>query len=564
MGPAGHCRSTAGLLPQSWQNVSWRRRRPSSREPGSSWRRHLGAALGEQAYAAKYAGEHVSEWTRQLSVLCEIGRSYPNAAHSAYTKGFASKVNYFLRTIEGMERYLGPLDEMLQEGLAPVLLSEGRAVDDDLLRASELPNRLGGLGLRRFADQSDGPSLAQEQYRASKHVTRPLVELIEAQQVELKAYPAEKIRKLKNEVAARRDKERVRRYTRFMASGAPESMRRAVEKAAAIGASAWLASLPIKEWGMCLSQEQWADVIALRFGQPLRNLPVLCGCGTAFSIPHGLECKTGGFINARHNDLRDFFISFAQAVFSLVRREPKLRSLSEDEMKDYAAKYKTPNLKENPRGDFSIVGLFREFERCFMDVRVWNHLACSYLDKTVEELHDTHEQEKNRVYKDRIVNYENGSFLAVVFNTAGSASPGAELLMKRLALQAEAVGFMEFGAAMAFMRTRVSMILAKAASECIRGTHVPKDKTEMRRAKDFARRRGCAELQPMMQRRDKGAFEDFLRLTRVPHSEPRPAEFEQCPCPPALSADCEPCSGPLPHEQGPLGRHHNSLMRRDA
>ena len=43
--------------------------------------------------------------------------------------------------------------------------------------------------------------------------------------------------------------------------------------------------------------------------------------------------------------------------------------------------------------------------------------------------------------------YENGSFLAVVFNTAGSASPGAELLMKRVALQAEAVGFMEFGAA---------------------------------------------------------------------------------------------------------------------
>ena len=80
------------------------------------------------------------------------------------------------------------------------------------------------------------------------------------------------------------------------------------------------------------------------------------------------------------------------------------------------------------------MGLFREFERCFLDVRVWNHLACSYLYKTVEELHDTHEQEKNRVYKDRIVNYENGSFLAVVFNTAGSASPGAELLMKRLAL----------------------------------------------------------------------------------------------------------------------------------
>ena len=31
-----------------------------------------------------------------------------------------------------------------------------------------------------------------------------------------------------------------------------------------------------------------------------------------------------------------------------------------------------------------------------MDVRVWNHLACSYLNKTVEELHDAQEQEKNQ------------------------------------------------------------------------------------------------------------------------------------------------------------------------
>ena len=445
-----------------------------------------------------------------------------------------------------MKEYLGPLDEVLRDCLAPVLLAEGEEVSDDLFHAGELPCRLGGLGLRRFAAQ------AREQYEASRLVTRPLADLILAQGVELNAYPAEEIRKLKRELTQRRDEDRIGRYSQFQASDADVETRRAIVRGAEPGASAWLAGLPIREAGLDLDRPEWEDNIALRLGQPLRHLPKFCGCGKVFTVAHGLQCATGGFVMARHNSLRDFFVALSDAIFRYVRREPRLESLSEEEKLKLEAQYKTANLAENPRGDFSIVGLFRQGERCFMDVRVWNHLACSYRDMTAEEVHTEHEQEKIHVYKDRIEYFENGRFLPVVFNTAGSASPGAQLLMNKLALQMESTGSMSFAAAKAFIVTRVSVITARSASACIRGTHKKKDRTEWERALGFAhkfsRRGGCSKGKPMHERMDVGVIEDMLRLSRVPQNEERPDDCEPCACPPGLRAEPQPPDGLDPVE----------------
>jgi hypothetical protein len=178
-----------------------------------------------------------------------------------------------------------------------------------------------------------------------------------------------------------------------------------------------------------------------------------------------------------------------------------------------------------------------------MDVRVWNHLAERYKGKTVASVHRDQEKEKNRMYKARIEEYENGRFLPVVFNTAGSASPGAELFMKALARHIEASGAMSYATAMAFMRARVTLILARSASECLRGTHEKKDRTEFIRAQDFARRRGCQQSAPMYRRADLGAIEDMLWLANPSIDEEETPIEEACPRPPAL--------GPGPPEDEP-------------
>ena len=50
------------------------------------------------------------------------------------------------------------------------------------------------------------------------------------------------------------------------------------------------------------------------------------GCGLAFSIFHTLDRKKGGFITARHNELRDGVADLAEKAFTPahVRNNPKL------------------------------------------------------------------------------------------------------------------------------------------------------------------------------------------------------------------------------------------------
>ena len=62
-------------------------------------KRHLGAALGSADYRDEYSNKLVEDWTKQLTVLCEIAMTQPQAAYTAYVRGFNSKLTYFLRTI---------------------------------------------------------------------------------------------------------------------------------------------------------------------------------------------------------------------------------------------------------------------------------------------------------------------------------------------------------------------------------------------------------------------------------------------------------------------------------
>ena len=64
------------------------------------------------------------------------------------------------------------------------------------------------------------------------------------------------------------------------------------------GASSWLTSLPIKEFGYILNKQQFADALALRYNPPpnlnLKDCPRTCACGKSNSVNHALICKLGG------------------------------------------------------------------------------------------------------------------------------------------------------------------------------------------------------------------------------------------------------------------------------
>ena len=58
--------------------------------------------------------------------------------------------------------------------------------------------------------------------------------------------------------------------------------------------------------GSILSDLEFRDGLPLRYVMPLQNLPTHCdGCNAKCNIDHALNCKKGGLVLARHNEVKD-------------------------------------------------------------------------------------------------------------------------------------------------------------------------------------------------------------------------------------------------------------------
>ena len=68
--------------------------------------------------------------------------------------------------------------------------------------------------------------------------------------------------------------------------------------------SSWLSVLPLASSQFDLSAQEFGDGLALRYKKPLLSVPSVCnGCGAPFSIEHALDCRFGGLVNRRQNEV---------------------------------------------------------------------------------------------------------------------------------------------------------------------------------------------------------------------------------------------------------------------
>ena len=61
----------------------------------SEGKRHLGAVIGSDQFKEEYCDNLVQNWVAQLKVLCNIAETQPQAAYTAYTKGFHENYRRF-------------------------------------------------------------------------------------------------------------------------------------------------------------------------------------------------------------------------------------------------------------------------------------------------------------------------------------------------------------------------------------------------------------------------------------------------------------------------------------
>ena len=70
--------------------------------------------------------------------------------------------------------------------------------------------------------------------------------------------------------------------------------------------SSWLSVVPLESHHFDLSPQEFRDALALRYRKPLLDLPPFCdGCGAPFTVEHSLDCRVGGLVGRRHNEVRD-------------------------------------------------------------------------------------------------------------------------------------------------------------------------------------------------------------------------------------------------------------------
>ena len=177
----------------------------------------------------------------RFKVTRDIAKAQPHAAYAAFTHGFVHTFSFPCRTVLNLDSLLCPLEVCIRSILLPSLT--GRAHPNDAVRdLIALPAILGGLGI------INPTKLSQSEFNASALISTPLATLITAQ---CRGYSYECI---VAQVTAKKEANNLRRNlvkeaASFIWETVPELLQRAMDLAQEKGASSWLTSLPIEEFG---------------------------------------------------------------------------------------------------------------------------------------------------------------------------------------------------------------------------------------------------------------------------------------------------------------------------
>ena len=166
----------------------------------------------------------------------------------------------------------------------------------------------------------------QSEYDTSKAMTTPLVAIIIMQRSNLLPDPDE-CSKIRSEIKAAKKAESDRKST-IMEGKLPELTLRSVKQAKEKGASSWLSVLPLKDQGFSLHKGKLRDALAIRYNRTIKALPSNCPCGQVFNLTHARNCKKGGFVIIRHDEIRNFSADLLKKVCNDVQVEPQLQPLN--------------------------------------------------------------------------------------------------------------------------------------------------------------------------------------------------------------------------------------------
>ena len=118
-----------------------------------------------------------------------------------------------------------------------------------------------------------------------------------------------------------------------------------------------------------------------------------------------MNCKKGGVVTIRHNELRDLTAKKLSEVCYNTKIEPIFVPLSGEDLSN-----RTANRSNEVRLDVRARGFWERGQQAFFDLRVFDPNTCRYLNKSLQHCHVINENEKKRTYNERVLQIDHGTF----------------------------------------------------------------------------------------------------------------------------------------------------------
>ena len=301
------------------------------------------------------------------------------------------------------------------------------------------------------------------QYKNSCEITAKLVKQVKEQESILEVDKT-RMNEVKAKIRVEKDARNERKVESIRQS-LDESKRKLFDATSEHGASHWLNCIPLKCYDFHLEKQSFRDALFLRYGIPLKRLPLKCVCGANFDEIHGLNCATGGFTTIRHNEIRDLTAELLNEVCNDVSSEPLLTPLTGENFV-----FKSTTTDDEARLDISARGFWARGSKAFFDVRVFNPLAKSYSKQPITTVYRNIEKSKKSKYNERIIRTENGSFTPLIFSCFGGIGIEGKRFYKRLfdtiADKRDEKPYLVSN----LLRTKISMSLVRSCLLCLRGS----------------------------------------------------------------------------------------------
>ena len=433
--------------------------------------RYLGGFIGSPTLRSDWLREKASFWEKAVKTMARASKKFPQTAYVAMKNSLQMEWQYVHRTVSDAGTFFDGVEEALASEFLPSLFGVDEDITCKYRKLAELPVRHGGLSL------SNPTTNSKECYKSS---TLYCSHLLSALRGRVQYSPVDNLECQSEVMPVYRSRIEATYKAKFKSEvdQFPQDTQRTLKRANKTGH--WLSVMPSHVGGTILSSTEFRDALMLRYARVPSNLPTSCdGCGESkkFDVNHALDCKKGGLVTARHDEIRDELRDLLAHVFSpsRIRCEPMINPAP---MRANGTKTHVPCASSSSdslnadRGDLLVRGFWEKSTDTIIDVRVTNLDSKSYKNLSPKKALERQEKEKKKKYCKPCEN-QRRHFTPFVVSTDGMFGFEARAFLKRLAKLLAEEWEKPYSIVRGFINARMSIALVRATNRCIRGSRTP-------------------------------------------------------------------------------------------